>query len=503
MEPIENPLSTGAYFRGAALAGAGALAARGALFINVIVAARLLTAEEFGAYALLLSFGAMVGTMARFGLSVAVCRLVASKSASGSRDCGALISTGLWLWLASAAAVLLLASVSIPCLAERVYERPGLESGLFFFAIFGLLQALYHIAQGIVQGFRAFGIMAAANAAAAAFMVASHLALVLWRGYQGAVEAAVAGMAACAVSMLVAARAAARPQGGMRISMPFPRHLKRLASYALPLFVSSLFNYPVVWLGASYLSATAGFAEFGRFSAANIFRLGLLFVVTALSAPVLPHLAPMADREELSKYRHGILGGMRILLLASVLLAAAALLLFDVCLAILGKNYLDTRTVLSPLMIASVLGALAVVPGLALVTGRARRVWLGAASNALWAAAFGAGVLLFIGRHGAEGLALAYAGSYAVLLPALLAYLALVLEVPLHRLLKPGLVAAVAMIFAVVIGNLCPVGLRAAALAVLMLFVARGMLTSGERARAWTGLKALCLRIGFREASDA
>ena len=90
-----------------------------------------------------------------------------------------------------------------------------------------------------------------------------------------------------------------------------------------------------------------------------------------------------------------------------------------------------------------------------------------------------------------------------VLVPALLAYLALVLEVPLDQLIKPGLTASAAMILAIVIGSLCPAGLRAAALAVLWLFVAWGMLTSGERSRAWAGLKTLCLRIGFREASDA
>lgn len=485
MKQAGDPLGRGAYLRGAVLSGLGSAAVRGALFVNLLVIARYVSRAEFGAFAVLASFGAMAGTVARLGLGTAACRLIATESTNSSPNrSGAFASAAFLLWAGGSLLVLGALWPAAPRIAEAWYGRPELASGLRCFAFFGAFQALLLLCQGILQGLRAFGILALSQAISALLLVGMTLFLVLTHGFQGAVEGALLGTGAAALLTVGLAMDALRRAGGRALVRPRVREVRRLLAFSVPVFFSGSLNQPVVWLSLSILGAKGGLEELGRFGAANLFRQGLLFVITALSTPALPFLAPLADREEEgARFHRAVVQAIRLLLAVAVLLAAAAILLPEAVLLLAGRGYLDAVPVLLPLALAAVLASAGVIPGICLNTGGPGRAWLGCAANGLWAGVLLGGALLFVPGRGAEGLAWAYVLAYAVLVPGLFLYLGKRLRVSLPSLAGPGLAAAAALAGAFAFGHLAGMAARAAMLVLLWLLGAWSMLPREKRHR--------------------
>lgn len=483
------------YYRGAALAGAGEFVGRASTFVSMVIVANMVSREDYGTFALLLAYGATIGTVARFGLATAVCRFVAPQTLSPRKEYMGPIRAALFLWVVATAIVLTIAVFVSPVVAERLYDRPSLSQMLLVFALYGVLQALSFIGRGIAQGFQAFGRMAIANMLVGVLTIVLTAVLTPRYGMNGAVIAAVAGIFANAVAMMWASFHVCGSRMGDWIALPLRGDVARTASFAFPVFISSLFNFPVTWLSLSLLANQADLGAAGRFSAANVFRLGAGLVAMAFSAPVLPTLVKLSEHRDRSAYQSAILESVRILLCVSVLIAVAVLALPETWLRLMGRNYAGASDVLIPLMLSTVLAGISVVPGIVLSTGGSGRMWLGVLSNALWSAALLiAGFLMVRTGDGARGLAWAYVISYAAVILFHAGYLRIALSIRLMALVRPLAFGAAGLLAAWKIAAVGVIPIQALLGCIIAGVMLYSMLERSERAMLMTRLRRVMAR---------
>jgi O-antigen/teichoic acid export membrane protein len=155
-----------------------------------------------------------------------------------------------------------------------------------------------------------------------------------------------------------------------------------------------------------------GYAEMGLFSAANQWRTLLLFLPNVVSAPLLPILAQLQANDEWDRLRRLLL---RCMAGNAVLVGVCAIALALVAVPIMslyGNGFEVGAPVLVAMLVVAVLLAIGTVVGQLMVsTGK---MWFGVTVNLIWGVILVGAAALFVPRHGALGLGLAYVVAYAI-----------------------------------------------------------------------------------------
>jgi O-antigen/teichoic acid export membrane protein len=189
---------------------------------------------------------------------------------------------------------------------------------------------------------------------------------------------------------------------------------------SLPALLSSLIGVPSMWL-CTYLvvQQANGYRQLGLYSAADRYRLLLLFIPSAIAASVLPILANFKGEGDRSGFGSLLRGNMMVV---SVLVCVPAVLIV-LCarraMGYFGSSYLAGAPILVILCFSAVAESLNTAVGQAvLATSAWRRFYF---DVMLFSIICGMAFLL-VPRLGALGLAVSYLTGFSLTAAALLIY---------------------------------------------------------------------------------
>jgi O-antigen/teichoic acid export membrane protein len=392
---------------------AGAVLSRGFLLAASVVCARLLGEAGFGALGMIQSTVGMFGVFAGLGLGLTATKYVAEFRQSDPERAGRILglsaAAAFFAGLLMAAALVLLA----PFLSKTVLQAPPLAGPLALGAGLVFFGAINGAQTGALAGCEAFSAIARVNLWSGVL----SFPLIVFGVASDGLSGAIAGMvAALAINWFLNHRALARecaragiPRGLAGCGREWPI----LHQFCLPALLASVVVAPGLWLSSALLARQPhGYTQLGLYTAADKWRLLILFVPTSISTTTLPVLSNLYGEGDGRGFR-GVFRANLLLNAGLALLLALLVALFAApILSIYGPAFLAGRTVLIVLAFAALPGVLNTVLGQPLVA--ARFMWWRFAFDLLLVGSLLGLAWLLVPRWGALGLASAYAVAFSI-----------------------------------------------------------------------------------------
>jgi O-antigen/teichoic acid export membrane protein len=270
----------------------GAVVSRGFTLAASVVCARLLGKERFGELGIIQSTVGTFGVFAGLGLGLTATKYVAEFRERDREKVGRILALSSVAALVSStvmAVILLGAShyLAGKALANAQLAEPlAIGAGLVFFG------GLNGAQTGALAGFEAFQAIARVNTQAG--LCSFPLVVIgVWRwGLKGAVWGLVAAMA---VNWILNYHALQRQCAGAGIRHSF-RNLHRersvLHKFSLPALLASIVVGPALWFCSTMLvHQKNGYGQLGLYTAADRWRLLILFVPTSVFGMLVPVLS--------------------------------------------------------------------------------------------------------------------------------------------------------------------------------------------------------------------
>jgi O-antigen/teichoic acid export membrane protein len=401
---------------------AGAVVSRGFLLAAAVVCARFLGREGFGALGMIQSTAGMFGIFAGLGLGLTATKYVSEFRRQDPMRAGRILALSASVAFVSGSIITVLMILLAPYLAQHVLATPQLAAPLMIGSGLAFFGAINGAQTGALAGFEAFKTIARVNIFAG---VASFPLIVLgvWRGgLQGAIWGSVAALG---INWALNNRALRRVCANANISYQFAschRELNILHRFSLPAFLASIAVGPAIWAcNALLVRKPQGLAELGIYTAADKWRLLILFVPTSVFAMVLPLLSNLhgeGDGAGFQKvFRANLQLNAGLALLAALLIAALA----SPIMTVYGNSFRGGRTVLIVLAFSAFPEVLNSTLGQRLIA--AHRMWWQFAFAMLFVAVLLGFAYVLIPKWGALGLATSYGLAYAATSLGLLLFL--------------------------------------------------------------------------------
>jgi len=413
---------------------AGAGVSQGlALGVSMIVA-RVLGREGFGELGMVTSTVGMFGVFAGLRLGTTATKYVAELRVTDPGRAGRILSLSLWTAALAGAASAVLFLAAAPALSRSVLNAPYLASALRLGCALLFVSTIDGAQTGALAGFEAFRAIARVSVIRALATVPIMVAAVSLQGVNGAVG----GMAvAASIGLWLnhrALRRECRAAGIATSRRGIADERPVLWRFSLPAFLAAAMVGPITWVGNTLLvNQPNGYAEMGLLNAAAQWRTALAFVPSVLASVALPMLSNLYGRQSLEGYRKVFWTNVALVCAIAVGAGVPIIVASGLIMSAYGAEFADGGPVLATMAVAAALSCSLAVVGTAIAS--MGRMWHGFVLNCVWAAAFIWSAAVFT-RHGAIGLALAYAVSYAVHLVSVGAYTVLAMDIVLPRRLR-------------------------------------------------------------------
>jgi O-antigen/teichoic acid export membrane protein len=386
---------------------AGAVISRGFTLGASIVCARFLGKTGFGELGMIQSTVGTFGIFAGLGLGLTATKYVAELREQDPVRVGRILALSAVAALISGVLMTTVLVVMAPVLARNVFGAPNLAGPLAIGAGLVFFGALNGAQTGALAGFEAFQTIARVNV----FAGLTSFPLIVfgvWRwGIRGAVWGTVAAMA---INWALNNRALRREGKSSGIAYEFAGFYKEwrvLHRFTLPAFLASIVVGPAMWICNTLLvHQPEGYAQLGLYTAADRWRLLILFVPTSVFGMVVPVLSNLYGAGDLLGFKRVFRANV---LLNSGLALTLALVVFAFApriMAVFGKTFHSGWPILAILAFSALPEALNTVLGHPLIVADA--MWWRCGFDLLLAALLVGSAIVFIPRWGAIGLALAY-----------------------------------------------------------------------------------------------
>ena len=393
----------------------GSVLGQGVVAAGSIVLARMLGKDGFGQYGILQSTIGMFAIFAGLSMGYVASKHVAESILTGTdkERTGRVI--GLSLLVAGAAGFLLTASLAVGAqpFARRFLGSDDLAGALRIASPILLFGAVSGVQRGVLAGleqFRAQNILMTAIA----IVTVALTTLGAWLAdLPGAMWGSVTG---AALSLLGLTLVYNRALGRAGIPVHFQgtwRERRVLWTLAIPAVLNGLMVAPVIWVtNAILVNSPGGYGEMGLFNAANQWRTILMYVPTIVLTPLLPIMMQLHAARQYQQLRGVLLKTLGLSVGAVGCIALGFSLFAPQIMRLYGSGFASGTNVFYLIMLVSVLlSAGVVVGGLLSSTGA---MWTGFLFNSVWAAVMIGTAIVVVPRHGALGLALAYAVAYSI-----------------------------------------------------------------------------------------
>lgn len=415
--PLAYRLAKGAFW-----SLAGGIGLRALTFAVAIIVARTIGKEGYGELGIVQSTLGMFGTLAGFGLGTAATKYIAEYRLKDPAKANRIASFSM-LFAFFCSGVMSVACVLMsPWLASTTLNRSEIAPLLSAGALLLFISTLGGVQSAALAGFEAFKTIAKIN---------------IWQGVIGLlityplvyfykVEGAIASLTiSAAVGLILSAIATRREYR----KFSFPHKLDRsllqewpvIYKYALPATLAGLLVAPVAWVtNAILVNQPGGYGEMGLFTAANQWRMAVIYLLSMLMSVMLPVLSETHGRSDKTDFKRVVSLNLRVAWLIALPITVIIISLGVPAAALFGKQYLDAAPIITILMASVFLQIINVT--IASAIAGSGRIWTGMFMNLGWAVVMIISSLIFIPRLGGQGLAIAYSLSYTVLTICVMAY---------------------------------------------------------------------------------
>ena len=292
------------FARGTFWSVAGAATSRACLLCASVVCGRLLGKAGFGELGMIQSTAGMFGIFAGLGLGLTTTKYVAQLRQSDPARAGRILALSSLVALVSGGLMAVLLVLSASALATSTLRAPELGVPLALGSGLVLFGALNGAQSGALAGFEAFKSIARVN-----FWVGLwSLPLIAIGVHYGKLEGAVCGFVASLAINCILAHGALRQEcarAGVRYDfLGSRREWRVLHSFSLPAFLASIVVSPALWVCNTLLvNRPNGYTEMGLYSAADKWRVLILFIPTSIFGTMVPMLSNLYGAGDLAAYR--------------------------------------------------------------------------------------------------------------------------------------------------------------------------------------------------------
>ena len=397
---------------GVALNLVGAVFNQGSTFVFSIIAANLLGRDAFGKYGMVSSTLVMLSQVSQLACGFTMTKYVAEFRSLDKRKTGRVIG----MLLTIVALVALLAAVglfaSAGWLARSVLQAPELSLGLRIGSAVVFLNVLIGLLMGALAGLEAYrGLSRALVIYGTTYLFVCSA--MTWKfGLNGAFSGLLVSAIFGCVLLLQALVSECRNQNIPVQLGVFRRLHPLLANFALPAAISGLSYLPAVWIGNAILVRQPdGYAQMAIFSAAFLLMTAVLFVPNNIHVVGWSILNHHKGRGESAAYRSIFRTNLAVVGAAAVGAALVLSVAGGELLRLFGKDFAGGYKILLVMLLAAIPQALTLAVLQHLQSQE--RMWFSFFAvilpRDLLLAALGFYLTV---RHGAAGLACAYAAAW-------------------------------------------------------------------------------------------
>lgn len=270
-----------------------AISNQGATFAANVLTSNLLGQSVFGEFTAIQSTHFVVYNIAQIGAWLTASKFVAQFRSTEKEKAGRLLGLCCIASGMGGAFACLLLIAGAPWMASVVLANDRLAPGLMIAAVSVVFSALNMYQTGALAGLECYKGLASAGIFSSVSYLAASIVGARWYGLYGALTAVLLRVVLQWTMQQVMLREATREQG-IRVDYRNAfRERSVLWSFCLPATVSGGMSWAAVWLATTFLvRQPGGYVQMALFSAANMFRLLVLFLpftVIKFLWPILNH----------------------------------------------------------------------------------------------------------------------------------------------------------------------------------------------------------------------
>lgn len=347
---------------------------QGSTFVVNVVLAHLWTLQLFGEYAIIYTTLLAASSVAQMAMGYTATKYVAETRTSDPTRAGRVLAlTGGFAAVSAclAAAVLFVAA---PWIAERMLGNPGLAAGVRIAALALSFSVVSGFLSGALAGLQAFRRIAASGVVAGLFfLVACWFGAARW-GLSGVLWGLVAAMAVQFLFLAVQLRRELATQGIQPSWTGAWAERSLIKHFSLPAALGGVISMTAFWIANAKLARQpGGYEAMALFTAANSWRLAVLFLPAVLNGVGMALLNAQKGQRDLLRYRQVFWMNLALTLSLVLAVVGVALAAGPFLLGIFGRAYAGGYAILAVLMGAAVMEA-AVVAVYQLIQSQAR-IW--------------------------------------------------------------------------------------------------------------------------------
>jgi O-antigen/teichoic acid export membrane protein len=376
--------------------------------------ARILGDSVYGELGIIQSTVGMFGVFAGFGLGLTATKHVAEFRQIDPARAGRIIRLSDLVALATGGLMALGLFILAPQLAAHTLNASHLSGPLRIGALVLFFNALNGAQTGALAGLESFRVIAYVNSAVGLISFPVLICGSRLGGLGGAVWALAINLG---INWLLNHVALHKESRRHEVPLKFKnctRELPVLWRFTLPAVLGAALVGPVNWACAALLvNQAGGYSEMGIFTAANQWRMAVLFIPTMLGQVILPVLSNLSAHSSIEHYRKilriniAMNAGLALIVVIPLVLFAHQLM------SAYGPEFERGVNVFRIQALTAVLMAVNSVVGQA-ITSKGK-MWIGFSFNALWAVAVMTLTELLL-YNGYKAVGLSSANSIAYLL---------------------------------------------------------------------------------------
>jgi O-antigen/teichoic acid export membrane protein len=336
----------------------GAVFTQGSVFLTNLVLARVLGKETFGEFAMIQSTLLTLTSVAQIATGFTVTKYVAEFRDVDKQRAGRVLGLCSMLTVATGLVASLLLVLGAPWLADHALNASHLYPQLMISASFVLFSVMNGYQIGALAGLERYRMISVGGAV----LGGAHLAICWTATSLWSLEGAVGGLAVSALLRWVAYSSVLRRELDQHgITLRRREALQErdvLFKFALPAALSGLTTTPALWLGNAFLVRQVdGYSEMAIYTAANNFRIMVLFLPTLLNGVTSSILNNQRGQGDFEGYRSMFLLNVKATVLSASVGAIAMSLLGEWAMQAFGSDFVgaNVRFVISFMALSVVL----------------------------------------------------------------------------------------------------------------------------------------------------
>ena len=393
--------------RGATWSAIATIASRGSLLVALFLTARILGAEDYGAYAIIQSSIAFFDVFAAAGMGITATKHVAEYRNKDKEKTGEIISLTISVAITLGCIFSIVLGIFAESIARDILSNSNLVEPLYIGAVILFFNALIAALNGAIIGFSAFKEMAKANMFSGLVTVVAIPLGALNYGVEGALWGLLVSTILLASMSLYVVIKKCRNES-VKFSYKLNKENWRLLyRFSLPAMLASILVAPVIWIGNTILvNQPNGYQEMGVFSAANQWFAIILFLPAMVTNSLMPVFSEFSGIKKYDELKRGMLIGLKLNMLTVVPFSLTVALLSPMIMEFYGKDFADRWDILIVVCLTAVAASTSNLLGNVFVSNNKIATHL--FTNLFWAIIFLIFVLVLIKQiNGAMAMALA------------------------------------------------------------------------------------------------